>query len=294
MPRDPDTAAETIRQTAAQRAARYAQDWQTMVAQWGADEPEDRLWVMYSANYLLRTGSTRWAIDPFDQRSRLPAAPAVDLERGLAPLNLVVLTHRHADHFDLSLIHALRRAPIWWVVPEFLYAPVVEQAGVPAVRVIVPKMMERIEVDGVALTPFAGLHWERRPHAPQDPPRGVPAAGVLAEFGGRRCLFPGDTRTYDAAQMPAFGGVDWVFAHVWLGRGCALMDEPPLLDAFCRFALALQPAHLILTHLHELGRQPKDYWDETHAGLVRRRLRQLAPDLPVEARCFGESTALTR
>ena len=95
--------------------------------------------------------------------------------------------------------------------------------------------------------------------------RGVPATGYLVEFQNKRWLFPGDTRTYDASQLPSFGPVDGLFAHLWLGRGCALMDEPPLLDAFCQFCLDLQPRRIILTHLNEFGRDADDFWDEEHA-----------------------------
>ena len=83
--------------------------------------------------------------------------------------------------------------------------------------------------------------------------------GYLIECCGRRWLVPGDTRTYDASQLPVFDEVDVLFAHVWLGRRSALLDEPPLLDDFCRFCLDLKPHQLILTHLNEFGRDASDF-----------------------------------
>jgi len=279
----------TVYKQIEQQKARWSEQvlatWQQITAEWRADDPEDRTWLMYSANYLLRTGGVRWAIDPFTLNARLPHAPRVNAAESLRPLSFVLLTHRHADHLDLALIHELRDVPVRWVVPDFLVAPV-EEAGVPRARLMVPKMLEPVQIDGVTITPFPGLHWEYDASGTGEPLRGVPAVGYLAVFGQKRWLFPGDTRCYDAAQLPNFGPVDAVFAHLWLGRGCALMDRPPLLDAFCRFFLSLQPRQIVVTHLNELGRAPEDYWDERHYALVREQFQQLAPHLPVSA-CFA-------
>jgi hypothetical protein len=270
----------------------YSSTWSRMAAEWDADENEDRVWLIYAANYLLRTGGTRWAIDPLVLSSRVRQVPEVDIIRGLSKLSFVLLTHRHADHLDLQLIHALRAAPIWWVIPEFLFTQVVEEAGVPKSNVIVPKMLEQIRIGAVTITPFDGLHWEEDTSGKTSSPRGIPAVGYLAEFQNKRFLFPGDTRTYEAGQIPAFGAVDKVFAHLWLGRGCALMEKPPLLDAFCTFCLDLQPRHLVITHLNELGREPDDYWDQFHLDLVWARIKQMKALLPLSTCSIGDSVEM--
>jgi hypothetical protein len=116
--------------------------------------------------------------------------------------------------------------------------------------------------------------------------------GYLIECGGKRWLFPGDTRTYQESQFPALDHVDVLFAHLWLGRRSALMDEPPLLDAFCRFFLDLKPRQLILTHLHEFGRDANDYWDESHVQHVSSRFKEINPDIAVTPACMGENILL--
>jgi hypothetical protein len=63
--------------------------------------------------------------------------------------------------------------------------------------------------------------------------------------------------------------MDGLFAHIWLGCGCAMLDAPPLLDSFCRFFADLGPRCIILTHLMEFGRTMDDYWDVEHAQLVQ-------------------------
>jgi L-ascorbate metabolism protein UlaG (beta-lactamase superfamily) len=136
----------------------------------------------------------------------------------LSTLSFVLLTHGHKDHLDLDLLAALRHLPIKWVVPEFILSNVVEQAGLPRENIIVPSPRASIELNGIRILPFDGLHWETTPDGNR---RGVPSMGYLIECNGRRWLFPGDTRTYNASQLPALDAVDAVFVHLWLGRGSA-------------------------------------------------------------------------
>lgn len=291
MPPDRSAIVTQIELLKARWTEQVLSTWEQMTDEWAADDPQDRVWLMYSANFLLRTGGVRWAVDPFTLSARLPQAPRVNAAQSLRRLCFVLLTHRHADHLDLALIHQLREAPIRWVVPDFLVATVVS-VGIPLSRLIVPEMLEAIEIDGVTITPFPGLHWEYGPSGAGEPLRGVPAVGYLAEFQHTRWLFPGDTRCYDSARLPNFGPVDGVFAHLWLGRGAALLDRPPLLDAFCRFFLSFQPGRIVVTHLNEVGRAPEDYWDARHYALAQEQFRLVAPDLPVSAGFPGGSVAM--
>ena len=260
-----------ISQHRAEASARYPALWSNMIAEWNSPGPDDRAWLMYSANYLFCTGNVRWAMDPVRLIHRLPQAPDVNAAQDLEALSFVLLTHRHADHLDVSLIRALRHLPILWVIPEPVLMLIQNQVDLPRKYMIVPRELEPVEIQGIKITPFTGLHWEKLEHQGSEnisSLRGVPATGYLVEFRDKRWLFPGDTRTYDASQLPSFGPVDGLFAHLWLGRGCAMLDAPPLLDPFCRFFADLGPRRIILTHLMEFGRMANDYWDLEHAQLV--------------------------
>jgi hypothetical protein len=112
--------------------------------------------------------------------------------------------------------------------------------------------------------------------------------GYLAEFNGKRWLFPGDTRIYDVTRFPCFGPLDGLFAHLWLGRGRALDEQYPLLEAFGRFCLDMQPRQIIVTHLDEFGRPADEYWDNGHYQLVREWIRKHAPNIMVESTGLGE------
>jgi L-ascorbate metabolism protein UlaG (beta-lactamase superfamily) len=270
--------------------AEYPRVWRQMVSEWQRPEESDRAWLLYSANYLFCTQGIRWALDPLTLHWRIPKAPQMDTAQDLRHLSFIILTHCHADHLDLDLVHNLRVLPILWVIPEPLLAEVAK-TGLSRAKIIVPKAMEPLELEGIKITPFDGLHWEVDSTYP-DGRRGVPATGYLVEFSGKRWLFPGDTRTFDASQLPSFGPVDGLFAHLWLGRGCALNEKPPLLDAFCSFCLELQPKRIIVTHLEEFGRTIDEYWDKEHFQPVRRQILERAPERIIESAYLGERVDL--
>jgi hypothetical protein len=280
---------EKIHQLRIEESSLYPARWSKMISEWNQPDPENRVWLTYSANYLFRTNHIRWAIDPLTLHWRVSEAPKVDVAQDLRNLSFVLLTHGHNDHLDLDLLSALRHLPIKWIIPEFILSTVISQAGLPRENIIVPSPFNRIDLNGIGILPFNGLHWEIQ----QDGTRkGVPSLGYLIECGGRRWLFPSDTRTYDASQFPALDAVDVTFAHLWLGRGAALLDEPPLLDAFCRFFLDLNPCKLVLTHLNELGRDANDTWDELHVQKIRSKFRELSVNIPISHMAMGDSTLL--
>jgi Beta-lactamase superfamily domain len=284
-----------ISQRCAEILARYPLLWSKMIAEWNSPGPDDRAWLMYSANYLFRTNNVRWAMDPLRLIHRLPQAPDVNTAQDLKALSFVLLTHEHADHLDLGLIRALKHLPIIWVIPQHTLALIQDQIDLPQKHLIIPRDLEPIEIQGIKITPFPGLHWEKLENPVNENAnflRGVPATGYLVEFKNKRWLFPGDTRTYDASQLPSFGTVDGLFANLWLGRGCALMDEPPLLDSFCHFYIDLQPRRIILTHLNEFGRDADDLWDEEHTEKLCSKIRDFPGGVSANPALMGNSVLL--
>jgi L-ascorbate metabolism protein UlaG (beta-lactamase superfamily) len=267
--------------------ARYPALWEKIISEWKSPGP-DRAWLTYSANYLFRTGGVRWALDPLTLNWRLKdAAPKVDIS-DLGDASFILLTHRHEDHLDLDLLATLQHFPICWVVPEPILTKVLE-AGIPREKIMIPIPLQPIELNGIRITPFDGQHFETRPDGTR---KGVPATSYLIEWAGKRWLIPGDTRTYDASQLPAFGPVDGLLAHLWLGRGSALLEPPPLLEAFCRFLSDLQPDRVILTHLTEFGRAADDYWDKSHAQQVITCYRSMNENIELSYAFTGEAVII--
>jgi len=280
---------QEIDQRAAEVIADYPALWSQMVTEWRQPGSEGRAWLMYSANYLFRTANVRRAMDPLRLKHKLPDAPEMQ-EDDLKDLDFILLTHQHSDHLDLSLLHELQDYPSFWIVPAPFLPIIQDEVDIAADRLIVPESMRTIEVQGIRITPFDGLHWEVL--SDTQSLRGVPAMGYLIEFNQKRWLFPGDTRSYVASRLPPFGPVDVLFAHVWLGRGCALQDEPPLLDAFSHFCIALQPKHIVLTHLQDFGRDANDYWDNEHVQRVENLLTEMKPEAAISSGFLGDSFIL--
>jgi len=281
----------------------FPSQWKQVVAAWRSPADGNRGWLTFSANYLFRTGGVGWALDPLTLPHRLGSVAipdlAVDLAAGLEAgpdnLRVVLLSHAHRDHYDPRVIQALKDLPLTWIVPAALRSRVVED-GLPVKRIVESRDLVPIQVDGLTITPFEGLHWEEVPVQDREKypsgQRGMPAKGFLVEQAGQRWLFPGDTRRYCAEQLPPLGPVDVLFAHLWLGRGCAANSDWPPLGKFCRFCLDLQPRRIIITHLREWGREAPDFWDVHHARRAVAELQRLAPDVGVEIALAGDEVSL--
>jgi L-ascorbate metabolism protein UlaG (beta-lactamase superfamily) len=268
MPIDQDGGQSRHAQRLKQARASYPFQWSQIISDWQLDGP-DAAWMMYSANYLLRTAGLRWAIDPLLLSSRIGGLDLPHAGWDLNRLDLIVLTHAHKDHLDLNLLSQLVNQPILWVIPEHTLSLIHSRMAIPMDRIIVPVNGQPIQAANLTLTAFDGLH--------QDGSNGIQATGYLAEFNQKRWLFPGDTRCYDRSALPEFGKLDGVFAHLWLGRASALIQPPPLLESFCQFFLELNADRIVISHLAELGRDEFDLWDEDHFRSVAERLAQLEP-----------------
>ncbi len=268
----------------------YPALWSKIISEWKVDAPEDQAWLVYSANYLFRTAGVRWALDPLRLRQRLPDAPEMDYAIDLKGLSFVLLSHNHKDHLDLALLNLLNTLPIIWVVPEPIL-DLVQQAGLSLRQIIVPRPLEPFEIAGIRLTGFEGQHFVKDASRPGGL-RGVPSTGYLAEFNGKRWLFPGDTRNFDTRRLPDLGAVDGAFVHIWLGKASAQIMPPPMLEPFCQFCAGLRASRLMVTHLRELGRDAEDYWDLEHYRLMEQRMKQFTPEISVKPALMGEAVVL--
>jgi L-ascorbate metabolism protein UlaG (beta-lactamase superfamily) len=268
---------------------RYSSLWANMIFNWSTQGLDDMVWLMYSANYLFRTDNVRWAIDPLSLNWRIPYAPEMELCHDLQPLSFVLLTHSHKDHLDINLLSSLQHLPIRWIIPEFLLPLIKIKVPICDKQIIVPHPLQPIEFEGFRITPFKGQHLVTHPDGTQT---GVPEMGYMVEYKDKRWLFPGDTRVYDAKLFPLFGDIDILFAHLWLGRGAALVDPPQLIEAFCQFCADLEPERIILTHIEELGRDADDYWDSWHVNNILSQFQQKFPKIPIVPTHLGEGVRI--
>ncbi len=199
-------------------------------------------------------------------------------------MEMVILSHEHNDHLDLDLIRILQDLPLCWVIPEFMLEKITAQSGISKEKIIIPRPGMPITFKNITLTPFDSLHINGD--------RGVPEMGYLAEFNGKRWLFPGDIRRYDAGDLPQFGNLDGVFAHLWLGKSCALLENPPQIEEFQTFFSRLNPKKLVVTHMQEIGREKEDLWELRHYTQVQGKFRQSASKIDLQPALTGQKVNL--
>jgi L-ascorbate metabolism protein UlaG (beta-lactamase superfamily) len=264
--------------------AEYYSVWRRLTREWRTCKGGDSLWLTYSANYLLHTAGVKWAIDPFSLLTRFGGENHLDFAKDLQGLQLVVLSHTHSDHLDLNLISALRDFPITWIVPSFMLERVTQTAELPRERILVPQIGEPIQFGKLTIIPFEGLHfWGSN---------GVPELSYLAEFSGKRWLFPGDVRSFDSQRLSKFGHIDGVFAHLCLGSRNALNDDPPWLNSFCKFYTDIKPEKIIVTHLEEIGRDAEDYWTLDHYQQARSKIQEISKKMFITYSLTGQRVEL--
>lgn len=259
--------------------ATYPSLWRNVILGWQS-AIQDAAWLTYAANYLFYTAGLRWALDPFSLLTRIGGETQPDFASDLKMLDLVVLSHAHNDHLDPNLVKAISTLPITWVIPEFMLAQVNKITQLNPKSIIVPQPGQTLRFANLALTPFEGLHLHTH--------GGVPEMGYLAEFSGKRWLFPGDTRTFDLSALPNLGKLDGVFAHLWLGKAQACADQPSQLENFCHFFARLGAERIIISHMHEFGRDADDFWDERHYNLAAKCIYKINIKLKVSFTLVGK------
>jgi hypothetical protein len=264
---------------------KYPGVWNNLINQWNNEVTGNSVWLTYSANYLLQTSGVHWAIDPFSMSTRVPSIKPPDFVNALQKLELVALTHAHNDHLDLNLIRAISSLPIQWIIPEDMLALILGKTAINKDQIIIAEPGKDIHFRDLSLTPFDSLHFHVH--------GGVKETGYLVSFEGNSWLFPGDIREFNPKRLPPFGSINGVFAHLWLGKACALQAKPPFLNDFCDFFSSFSPKRIIIAHLNEYGRDETELWDETHFALVQQQFFNVSPQISIEMALMGSKVILS-
>jgi L-ascorbate metabolism protein UlaG (beta-lactamase superfamily) len=243
----------------------YPERWHDMVRAWQAPRCSDAVWLMYTANYLFNTHNIRWAVDPVLLNNRVPEAVQLDVGYDMAKMDFILLTHSHADHVDPALWSQLYATHCRWVIPDHMLDFISRTTPLAPDDLIVAVPGIEINIARVTITPFSAPHYEQRPDGSLNH---VSETGYLVKTRNGTYLLPGDVRTFDTGVLRPFKDSSAVFAHVFLGRSAALLDNPPLLADFVDFYLNCRPRKILLAHLYELGREPEDCWRTSHAEQV--------------------------
>lgn len=237
------------------------------------------------ATVLLTLGGARVLTDPFLRPSLGPLerhGPLPDPAR-LGPVDLVVVSHGHADHFDPSSLRALTGRPVL-VVPRGLGRSAGRFAPGEVVEV---EAGETVEAAGVRVGAVPARHWIT-PGAPRARPLGY----VLD--AGPRVWFAGDTGRF--GELPALvGSVDVALLPVWtwgphLGPGHLGPRSAAEVarDVGPAVAIPIHWATLYPRRLHRVWATPLAEPGDRFAAHVR----ELAPATEVHVLRPGEATTV--
>lgn len=260
---------------------RYNEIWSGI--EQGLAESEDSFYLMGPANYIFRTGGVNWAVDPaFTVPRDRSSISCIDPDAVMNSLNFILLTHRHADHFDIEL---MKRYPhLLWIVPDHMEEEIRSQADLN-LRIV--KDGDTLRMGDIVIHAFSSLHYDAGTTT------GVAETGYFVEANGHRLLLPGDVRDYDAGRYPKFDRITHFFSHIWLGRGNALnwpCEEYPAQMA--RFILSFAPENIYFAHLLECTRPLTDMWTHAHAGLVMDELISRQPGARLHLPMIGQRNVL--
>ncbi len=61
---------------------------------------------------------------------------------------------------------------------------------------------------------------------------------------------------------------------------------------FCRFVTDFDADNVVFAHLHEVSRDPDNYWSYMHAGLIMDHLLMLKPEIHAVALRTGQKVTL--
>ena len=239
------------------------------------------------ATTLVEIDGVRVLTDPFLRRGLGPLArhgpvpdPA-DLD-----VDLVVISHGHADHFDPRSLAALPGHPTI-VVPSGLGATIADDPSI-AGRVREIAAGESLELGRLTVRAVPARHWIA-PRAPRATP-----IGYLLDAGAR-VYFAGDTGRYPGMRALA-GTVDLALLPIWtwgphLGPGH--LGPRTAADALCdiepRTVIPIHWGTLYPRHLDRVWHRPLVEPAERFEAHARR----VAPDVDVRVLQPGEATSIT-
>ncbi len=250
--------------------------------------PDRVTWLGHST-VLLEISGMRLLTDPV-LRSRIAhlvrVAEPVD-QASLAPLDAVLISHFHRDHFDLPSLRSLSR-DAHLVVPEGA-GSLAAQQDFRIVTELTPG--DKVRIGSVTVTAVPALHDGRRD------PLGPSAGAIGYVVSGRSDVyFAGDTDLFDG--MEEIGSrLDVALLPVWgwgpsLGQGHLDPLGPPVRSRCCVPASPYRSTGEPCSRWacpgsgRETLREPPLLFEENAA--------RLAPDVDVRILAPGESTIIDR
>lgn len=238
--------------------------------------------LIHSTSYLFHINGCRWAMDLAFRNARFLAKTPAKAAELLKDMDLMLLSHRHADHFEISTLQQLAKTKTLLVVPDFLDEQVLA-LGFPQSQMILAHPGEQIQVFGLDILPFTSSHF--RPNG-----KGVQEYGYYVTAPDSPSLvFPVDIR--DFSKQPDLPAADYCFAHIWLEDEAANPNSwKPMISSYCRYMLRFSAKNILLTHLYENGRTDDKMWTQEHAEAIHSAIAAQSPNtrvlIPQQGECI--------
>ncbi len=190
-------------------------------------------------------------LGPFTLGIKRLVQPAVDFSE-LPPIDLVLLSHAHMDHFDLPSLRQLESSRTS-VVTALRTSDLLRVRRFSSVQEL--RWSEELNVGPAKVKAFQVAHWGARMRS--DVHRGF--NGYLLEVEGRRILFGGDTahtdhfkplrtsRAIDLAIMPIGAYDPWIHVHCNPEQALAMANDAG--------AESILPVH---HQTFQLSREPRE------------------------------------
>jgi hypothetical protein len=237
-----------------------------------------------SSAYLFNTNGFLWAVDPVYNPHDEPDEEELAVMRRLLKYELLIITHTHGDHAKaatLKYLHA--NSQCHFIISTQIAERFDNMLQVSPERLTVLNIGQTIEIRGIEITCWQGFHDNLPPAGP------FPSSSYhLRMPDGKRIFMPVDVRDYSKPIPAQVAPVDYLFSHIWLGRGICLEDDFPMLGEFCEFMLQSNPRTIFLGHINEVSRVADSMWLPRHAALVIDHLSRLAPSVDVKMPRHGE------
>ena len=240
-----------------------------------------RFALIGASSYLFQTGDFHWCMDPSFRFAYKLAKSPCQVGELLKKLDLIVITHAHADHFEEETVRQLSQNETTWIIPDFMEEKA-KSFGILPERMILAHKGEILTVGPLNLRVLAGRHF--RP----DTGKGTRAYGYVIQAEGQPSMaFPADVRDYSTDGIEPLDA-DVCFAHVWMGDKSDLADFGEYPNAFASFMLTCSQKRLILAHLYENGRKDHQMWRREHAISVADAAQKQCPDVQITIPALGE------
>lgn len=265
----------------------FVKNWRNIFREYRTCQKENRMWIAGPSSYVFVMEGMRFAVDLQIRREKDREILFLELERDLADLDFILITHEHDDHLCLPMMRALKDTHIHWYIPYNSHREWVEETGISMEHITWIRPDDCWQIGNIH---FCAFH---TPHT-------IPHHKIFTQCGYAisvpefRLLIPGDIRDYEYEGYPDVGPIDLCIAHLWGGNN-ALDPESylPFLEAFADRCASFDADRYFLCHLYEVGREELYLWDYAHAGIAMKLLYERKPECEVQMPRIGRSYALT-